>query len=70
MEKINEQLKAINKEMQHNKEVFNKDRLTARNVIKYQNSYFKKQTLLREKIDKCERQATLYADLKELGVIK
>ncbi len=70
MEKINEQLKAINKEMQHNKEVFNKDRLTARNVIKYQNSYFKKQDLLRAKIEKCERQLTLYEDLKELGVIK
>ncbi len=70
MEKIQEQLKEINKEMEHNKEVFNEERLTVRNVITHQNNYFKKQELLRAKIEKCERQETLYQDLKELGIIK
>ncbi len=70
MEKIQNKLKQLKTEMEKNREVFNKDRLVARNVKKYQDNYFKKQDLLRAEIDKCERQETLYSDLKELGVVK
>ncbi len=64
--KINE----LKKEIETNKNKFNKNRLIARNVIDYQNSYFRKQDLLREKIKNCERQEILINDLKEIGVIK
>ncbi len=70
MKKLHDKLHQLELEIQTNKEKFNINHLNVRDIVAYQNSYFKKQKLVRQKIDKYERQLTLYYDLKDLGVIK
>ncbi len=70
MNKLEQKIKELNDERLRNQFDFNNERKGRRNVVKYQDDYFKKQDLIRSQIEKYERQNLLYNDLKELGIIK
>ncbi len=70
MNKLEIKIQKLEDEIFRNKMDFNSTRKGRKDVVAFQDEYFKKQDTLRVEIEKCERQNLLYKDLKELGILK
>ncbi len=70
MNKLEIKIQKLEDEIFRNKMDFNSTRKGRKDVVAFQDEYFKKQDTLRAEIEKCERQNLLYKDLKELGILK
>ncbi len=70
MNKLETKIKELNDEMFRNKLDFNSTIKGRKDVVAFQDEYFKKQDTLRAEIEKYERQNTLYNDLKDIGIIR